>query len=171
MDNIMEELLTYNFNSYNFNSNKVTIKVINNKLQNQENYKGDGALQQFIVHGASDIYMHGNPEISFFKPGQKYLHHPEVYSKDLLTPFKVRSDDTPVPTVYKLTYSPNPTSNIVYGERYIDNEENNIRKPEVVLHTDTNSFTYDILKPFKVRDDDLPIQKINKITYDSACYY
>jgi len=103
--------------------------------------------------------MHGNPEISFFKPGQKCLHHPELYSKDVLTPFKVRSDDTPVPTVYKLTYSPNPANNIFYGERYIDNEENNIRKPEDVLHTDTYSFTHDIFKPLKVREDDLPIKK------------
>jgi hypothetical protein len=54
--------------------NKVYIqnRVVNNRLLNQERFvKGGGGLIQLCAWGASDIYLHGNPEISFLRGGCK----------------------------------------------------------------------------------------------------
>jgi hypothetical protein len=43
-----------------------------------------GGLIQFVANGASDIYIHGNPEVSFFGPNPPFL---TIKSDDVTTPY------------------------------------------------------------------------------------
>jgi len=88
-------------------------RVVNNRLLNQERFmNGKGGLIQLCAWGASDLYLHGNPEISFFEGGiTKKLIDPRFHTDDVTKPFKVRQDDIPIPKYEKLVYSANPDYN------------------------------------------------------------
>jgi len=108
------------------------IPVINNRIISIDNARGGGGLMQLVaipVH----CYLTGNPEITFFEQGSKYLWNNSFYHSDRL--FKIRSDDYSISNITDLTgeikYNPLDISAVYspYYDQYNSNgngESNNI---------------------------------------------
>jgi hypothetical protein len=94
------------------------IPVINNMIINTNPLRGGGALMQLVAIPCHD-FLTGNPEITFFEWGSKYLWNNLFYYSD--KSFKIKSDDYPISKITELTgeikYNPFD-SDTVYSPYY-----------------------------------------------------
>lgn len=104
-----EDLNYYTVEAPNGEEVYIENHVVNNRLVNQDRFKnGGGGKIQLKAWGLSDVYLHGNPQISFFEGGKiKKLLDSRFHTSDVTKPFKVRQDDLPVQHYENLKYNPN----------------------------------------------------------------
>jgi hypothetical protein len=110
----MSEYLNYTIEGTNQDTVYVQNRVVNNRLLNQERFMNGegGALIQLQAQGGFDIFLFGNPHVSFFDGGlTKKLIDSRFCTNDVTKPFRVRQDDIPIPKYEKLVYNSNPDYN------------------------------------------------------------
>lgn len=100
-------------------------------MANETNKISGALIQLNPPNCVTDLYMTGNPQISFFTTGMtKKLLHPELYNENILKPFNPRTDDMKKFPKEKysgeIIYKEDEPILKKYGHSLFSNEENHL---------------------------------------------